>query len=444
MGRPPVVRRLDVRINGRLAGEYRYNPAGGVSFAYDPGWLDWAFAFPISRQLPLMQGAQAGPQVNAVFENLLPDNADLRRRIAERTEARSDRPHDLLAAIGRDCIGAMQFLPQGADPGDPFAIEGTAQTEAEIAQTIRDLAASPLGIRAGDPFRISLAGAQEKTAFLWQDGAWLKPAGLTPTTHIFKRRMGVVSHGIDMTDSVENEWLCLQLAGALGLPVNAARIAAFEDQTVLVVTRFDRAPRDRGGILRLPQEDFLQALGFESGQKYQEHGGPGMAEGFRLLEGSRERAADQVLFLKAQIVNWLLAAIDGHAKNYSLALGPGGFAMTPLYDILSAAPAMAAGGFRHRELRLAMAVGARRHYRLDQILPRHFDETAEGARVPPDLRRRAFAELAALGVPALERVADALPADFPDRVAGPVMDWARDRMAVLAGQAGAGLISPGR
>jgi len=440
MGRPPVVRRLDIRINGRLAGEYRYNPAGGVSFAYDADWLAWDFAFPISRQLPLRTGTQSGAPVNAVFENLLPDNTDLRRRIAERTEARSDRPHDLLAVIGRDCIGAMQFLPRGTDPGDPFRIEATPQSEADIAATIRDLATSPLGLRAGDAFRISLAGAQEKTAFLWQDGTWLKPAGLTPTTHIFKRRMGIVSHGIDMTDSVENEWLCLKLAAAMGLPVNEARIETFEDQTVLVVTRFDRAPRDKGGILRLPQEDFLQALGLESGQKYQEHGGPGMRDGLRLLEGSRDRAADQRLFLKAQIVNWVLAAIDGHAKNYSLFLGPGGFSMTPLYDILSAAPAMETASFRNRELRLAMSVGRRRHYRLDQIRPQHFAETADLARVPPEIRRGAFADLAEAGPAAIDAVAGALPAGFPDRVAGPILEHARNRMTLLTGQAGAGLV----
>jgi serine/threonine-protein kinase HipA len=440
MGRPPIVRRLDVRINGRLAGEYRYSPAGGVSFAYDADWLTWAFTFPISRQLPLMGGAQSGAHVNAVFENLLPDNTDLRRRIAERTEARSDRPHDLLAAIGRDCIGAMQFLPRGEEPEDPFCIDGEPQSPAEIAATIRDLATSPLGLRTGDTFRISLAGAREKTAFLWHDGTWLKPVGLTPTTHIFKRRMGVVSQGIDMTDSVENEWLCLKLAAAMGLPVNEARMETFEDQTVLVVTRFDRAPREKGGILRLPQEDFLQALGFESGQKYQEHGGPGMQDGLRLLEGSRERAADQLLFLKAQIVNWILAAIDGHAKNYSLFLGPSGFAMTPLYDILSAAPAIKTGAFRHKELRLAMSVGRRRPYRLDQIQPRHFEETANLAKVPSEIRRQAFMQIAEIGPPAIDAVADALSDEFPDRVAGPIIAHARSRITLLSDQVETGLI----
>ena len=438
MGRPPVVRRLDVRINGRLAGEYRYSPSGGVSFAYASDWLAWEFAFAISRQLPLREGGQSGAPVNAVFENLLPDNTDLRRRIAERTEARSDRPHDLLAAIGRDCIGAMQFLPRGADPGDPFRVDGAPQSEAGIAATIRDLATSPLGLRTGDTFRISLAGAQEKTALLWHQGAWLKPAGLTPTTHIFKRRMGVVAHGIDMTDSVENEWLCLKLAAAMGLPVNEARIESFEDQTVLIVTRFDRALREKGGILRLPQEDFLQALGFESAQKYQEHGGPGMQDGLRLLEGSRERANDQLLFLKAQIVNWILAAIDGHAKNYSLFLGPGGFNMTPLYDILSAAPAMQSGAFRHKDVRLALSVGKRRHFRLDQILPRHFDETGGLAKVPPEIRRKAFTDLAQIGEQAIDAVAGALAGNFPDRVAGPIIAQAKSRMRLLADHVDAG------
>lgn len=443
MGRPALTRRLDVRINGRLAGDYRYSPSGGTAFAYDPGWLDWEHAFPISRQLPLTGGSQTGAHVSAVFENLLPDNSALRRLIAERTEARSARPHDLLAAIGRDCIGAMQFLPPGAEPGDPFRVEGEPQDAAAIADTLRTLATSPLGMEQDEAFRISLAGAQEKTALLWKDGGWFKPLGLTPTTHILKRRMGVISHGIDMTDSVENEWLCLQLAAALGLPVNPARIETFEDQTVLVVTRFDRTPRTGGGILRLPQEDFLQALGLESGQKYQDHGGPSMQDGLRLLEGSSERAADQRMFLKAQVVNWLLAAIDGHAKNYSLFLGPGGFRMTPLYDILSAAPAMASGAFRHRDLRLAMSAGRRRHYRLDQIQPRHFDQTAEAARVPAPTRRLAFEEIVAAGLPALERVADSLPGIFPDRVASPIFDHARARMALLTAEVGAGLATPG-
>lgn len=431
MGRPPLRRTLDVRINGRLAGFYRYSPAGGVTFDYDASWLDWEFAFPISRQLPLQADVQASARVSAVFENLLPDNGRIRALIAERTAARSERPHDLLAVIGRDCVGAMQFLPQGEDPGDPFRIEGEPQSEAEIADTIRNLTVAPLGIREGEPLRISLAGAQEKTAYLRRDGMWLRPVGLTPTTHIFKRPLGVLHDDLDMRDSVENEFLCLRIAAELGLPVASAAIERFEDQTVLVVERFDRRDRPSGGILRLPQEDFLQALGLESAQKYQQHGGPGMADCFRLLEGSMSRAADVGLFLKAQLVFWMIAAIDGHAKNFSIFNEPRGFRMTPLYDVLSAAPPHLRDGFRHKELQLAMSAGTGRHYRLDQLHPRHFDDTADRARVPLETRRRAFADLAEAGVAALERAGNDLPPGFPDRIVTPILDYGRHRMNVL-------------
>jgi hypothetical protein len=114
--------------------------------------------------------------------------------------------------------------------------------------------------------------------------------------------------------------------------------------------------------------------------------------------------------------------------------------MTPLYDILSAAPAVEKGAFRHKELRLAMSVGRRRHYRLDHIQPRHFEETAALAKVPPEIRRQAFAQLAEIGLPAIDTVADALPSWFPDRVAGPIIAHAKNRMTLLTEQVGTGLL----
>ncbi|WP_172329474.1 HipA domain-containing protein [Mangrovicoccus sp. HB161399] len=436
MGRPPLSRTLDVHLNGRLAGHYRCSPAGGTSFDYAAGWLDWEHAFPVSRQLPLGRGRQSGENVSAVFENLLPDNGQLRRLIAERTSARSERPHDLLAAIGRDCVGALQFLPEGADPGDPFRLAGEVQDEAQIAATLRGLSQAPLGMEGDAPFRISLAGAQEKTAFLRQDGKWLKPEGLTPTTHIFKRPMGLVGGGLDLSDSVENEFVCLRLARAMGLPACRAEIARFEDETVLVVERFDRAPRRAGGILRLPQEDVLQAMGLASAMKYQQHGGPGMVSCLRLLAASERPAEDMAAFLKAQLFNWLIAGVDGHAKNYAIFLRPGGFRMTPLYDIVSAAPAHLRNSFRHRELQLAMAAGRRGHYRLDRLHPRHFEETAARARVPLESRRSAFLDLALAGPAAFAEVAADLPAGIPERIAAGILDYARDRHRTLADYAG--------
>lgn len=430
MARPSQTSRLGVWMNGRLVGDYNHSASRGTSFQYDQDWLGAGFA--VSRQLPLTDRVQRGSAVAAVFENLLPDNTDLRRMIAERTEARSPRPHDLLSAIGRDCVGAMQFVPKGDDPGDPFAYDSDAQNEADIAETLRTLARTPLGLKEGEPFRISLAGAQEKTAYLWKDGQWHRPHGMTPTTHIFKRSMGVINQQIDMTDSVENEFFCLEVARHFGVPVNEVQIGQFEDEKALILTRFDRRYRQKDGVLiRMPQEDFLQAMGLESGLKYQEYGGPGFRECADLAKGSAARDHDMALLIKAQIVFWMLQATDGHAKNFSIELLTDGYRMTPLYDILSAAPHDAGGNLRHRDIRMAMSVGDSRYYRMDQIHPRHFAQSAERAGIPPTVVNAAVSEIAELGQAALDAAEGGFGVSLPDRVTGPIIDIVRNRLRQL-------------
>ena len=218
----------------------------------------------------------------------------------------------------------------------------------------------------------------------------------------------------------------------MGLEAAQAEIHRFEDQVALVVARFDRRLRRAGGLVRVPQEDFLQALGLFSGDKYQQHGGPSMADCFALLRQADDPIGDQTRFLKAQIFNWLITAIDGHAKNYSIFLEGDGFRLAPLYDIISAAPARLRSNVRHKDLQLAMSVGKRGHYRLDQIVPRHFDETAARAGVPLAVRHRAFKELAAAAPGALERAPDALPANFPADLADQILRYAADRLRLLS------------
>jgi serine/threonine-protein kinase HipA len=105
-----------------------------------------------------------------------------------------------------------------------------------------------------------VAGAQEKTALLYYDGRWMKPIGTTPTTHILKPQIGALPNGIDRSHSVENEYYCLKLLKAFGLPMNAAEIVRFGNVPVLAVERFDRRWTQSGRLLRLPQEDICQAL----------------------------------------------------------------------------------------------------------------------------------------------------------------------------------------
>jgi serine/threonine-protein kinase HipA len=109
--RPP----LNVYLNGRFVGMLRRENSGAIDFRYDQTWLDWENAIPVSQSLPLREDRYIGAPVVAVFDNLLPDNIDIRRRLAERSQAGGADAYSLLAAVGRDCVGALQFIPEGGD-----------------------------------------------------------------------------------------------------------------------------------------------------------------------------------------------------------------------------------------------------------------------------------------------------------------------------------------
>lgn len=412
MARPRKGMRLSVALNGRLVGTLDRAPNGAVSFAYAPDWLaDERRAIPVSLSLPLREDRYTGAEVSAYFDNLLPDNDQIRRKVAEKVGADGTDAFNLLARIGRDCVGALQFLPDGADIPPPGPPQGALLDEAEIADTIRNLAAAPLGIRpdGAREFRISIAGAQEKTALLWNDG-WCLPQGATPTTHIFKPQLGELPNGLDMTRSVENEHFCLTFCRELGLDVAESRILDFEDVRVLSIERFDRTRTADGRLLRLPQEDFCQALSVPATRKYDNEGGPGIGDCLSLLTGSDDPEHDRLAFLKAQIVFWLLAATDGHAKNFSIFLFPGGrFRMTPIYDVMSAQPNHAQGRIRRNQMKFAMAVGDNRHYVVDEILPRHFAQSAKAAGVSTQQIQQLLNGVEEDAPDALDRAAEAMP-----------------------------------
>lgn len=429
MPRRRARRPLDVFLNARLVGRLRRLASGAIDFQYDRSWLDWEHALPISVSLPLREDRHVGDPVIAVLDNLLPDAEPVRRRVAERVGAEGYDAYSLLAEIGRDCVGALQFLPEGREPGPAGMVEGRAVNDDEIAGKIRDLANAPLGLDGDEEFRISIAGAQEKTAFLhWKDG-WRIPRGATATTHIMKPQIGVLPNGVDLSRSVENEHLCLRLAAAFGLPSANTEIMEFDGERVLVVERFDRRWTKDGRLLRLPQEDCCQALSAPPTRKYDADGGPGMADVLDLLGGSDEPEEDRRLFVKAQMVFWLLGATDGHAKNFSIFLRPGGrFNLTPLYDVMSAQPVVDAGRLRKNGFRLALAVGDRRHYVIGDILPRHFAQTAARKGVPARTIDEICAELADTGEAAMETALESLPEKFPAHLAESITRGVRARL----------------
>lgn len=423
MPRRPVHDPLRVFINGQLVGFFLKDPGGTVAFGYDESWLARDNAIPVSLSLPLREDPFKGPVVAAFFENLLPDSESLRRRVSEKVGAEGMDAYSLLSRIGRDCVGALQFLPEDEELQASTEIQGRVASDSEIEGMLLNLAQAPLGLERERDFRISIAGAQEKTALLRYKDEWWKPSGATPTTHILKKQMGTLPNGLDLSNSIENEFYCLRLLAAFGLPVNHAEISTFGKTKALVIERFDRRWTRDGRLLRLPQEDCCQALSVPPSRKYQNDGGPGISDILRLLKASDTSTEDQKRFLKAQVVFFLIGATDGHAKNFSIFLGPlGRFRLTPLYDILSAQPSLALGQIHKKQMRLAMFVGTNRHYVVDRICGRHFAQTVDRVGLPRGLAKEVMEEVAMRAVAAKHELEESLPSDFPEFIHRTIWD----------------------
>ena len=433
---------LGVWMNGIHVGALMKSASGALEFVYMPEWLSIVGARPISLSMPLQHRAYKGEIVYNYFDNLLPDNRQIRDRIQARFKAPSSHPFDLLSAIGMDCVGAVQIVPEDESPDDVRRIAGTLLGDAQIAQLLKNYRTAPLGMGMaeddGDEFRISIAGAQEKTALLWKDNAWHRPIGATPTTHIFKLPIGKIEHsGMDLSESCENEWLCLKIAEAFGLPVCHAEVVMFDEVKALVVERFDRRYGD-GWIMRLPQEDMCQALGVSANIKYESDGGPGIESIMRFLIQSHESKHDRVLFFKSQVLFWLLAAIDGHAKNFSVFIEPEGrYRMTPMYDIMSAYPLLANRQLEARKIKMAMALsGQNRHYHWDKIQLRHFISTAKQVGFNKKTAQTIVTDMMAAVDDVIVNVERQIPDDFPEAIAAPILAGIRKQRDRYIGAGG--------
>jgi serine/threonine-protein kinase HipA len=434
---------LAVWTNGNLVGHWELI-AGEHRFRYHDDWLTSPSSRRLSLSLPFTPGnvPHRGEVVRNFFDNLLPDSDAIRRRLQEKFSTPGIDAFDLLSAIGRDCVGAVQLLPDGAQPTGWDQISAAPLDEAGVERAIDTAIAAGrvLGQSHDEDLRISLAGAQEKTALLWHRNKWCRPLGATPTTHIFKLPLGLVGNmRADMSGSVENEWLCSRLLSALGLSAASCEIVTFGRRKVLVVERFDRSlatsPAGRPWLARLPQEDFCQVLGLPGALKYESDGGPGVRALLRILDTSTQAESDKESFLLTLLAFWLLAATDGHAKNFSIFLERGGgYRLTPLYDVLSAWPIIGNGPnqIAQKQVKLSMALRSKNtHYNVNEIQTRHWQAFAREAGVPFAAMTQMIERIPS----ALDAVEAQLPLGFPEKIWQPV----RAGMLAQALRFGAGL-----
>lgn len=351
-------RHLLVLLGGQIAGEISRDH-DRLAFAYDPEWLQSDVAMPLSLSLPLEATEHPSRTLEAFIWGLLPDNERVLDKWARQFHVSARNPFALIANVGEDCAGAIQFVrPERFTASSFDEPKVDWLTEENVAERLRALRRDETATRLPrDTGQFSLPGAQAKTALLLRDGRWGVPSGRMPTTHILKPPSD------EFDGHAENEHFCLSLARALNLPAAGSRVQKFNDEVAIVIERYDRHITQRG-VLRLHQEDLCQAFGMLPTAKYQSEGGPAPDDIANLLrKNSTQPEEDVETFAHALIFNWLIAGTDAHAKNYSLLHAPRSrVRLAPLYDIASALP------YDHldeRKLKLAMKVGGA--YRLSGI-----------------------------------------------------------------------------
>ncbi len=397
---------LDVYLHGRLAGRLERQSQARLNFAYATRWVEEGGA-PISLSLPVRGEAYTDDECAPFFEGLLPEG-DFLKAISRTLHVSARNSFQLLAEIGGECAGAISVGPVGGPLPGRVRKRPRWLSEGELGALLANLPDRPLlGTIDGEGgFRISLAGAQDKVGVLFDGRRIGLSQGNPPSTHIVKAPIPGV------TDSVANEAFCMTLASCVALDVAGVEPRAAEGNEYLLVTRYDRDDL-AGPDGRLHQEDFCQALGLVPAVKYENEGGPAVADCAGLIHRhSGAPARDIIAFLDALLFNFLIGNHDAHSKNYSLLLdGPGAPRMAPLYDLLSTA--VIEGASRS----LAMKYGGEK--RPNYLRRRHLRRLGEELGVRPALVERR-ARIMVDRVPgSLDIARRALPAAFQER---PVLD----------------------
>ena len=370
--------RLIALLDSRVVGAVYQRTASRLHFVYDEEWQLGEASYPLSLSMPLTVTEHSHVAVNAYLWGLLPDNERTLDHYGRTFGVSARNPVALLAHIGADCAGAVQLVPP--DTLHELLKQGSEDrvdwiSDEEVARELRS--AKETGLAGTDKKtvgRFSLAGAQPKIALFHRDGAWGRPLGRTPTTHILKPPSD------QYAGFAENEHLCLDLASELGLGAARSAVQRFNDEIAIVVERFDRVSTKKGHR-RIHQEDVCQALSVLPWNKYENDGGPGVPQIVSLIqESSLEPQIDLDRFIDILTLNWVLAAPDAHAKNYAILHVPGGgVRLAPFYDLASYLPY---SDERLHEVKLAMRIG--KEYLARRIAFRDWVNLATLARLPQE------------------------------------------------------------
>jgi len=366
-----MTKKLDVYFHDKLIGQLEQDNHGEMNFTYSSNWLNNPNAVSISCSLPLQDDTFKRKDCQAFFGGILPENGQ-RKIIARNLGISANNDFSMLDKIGGECAGALTFITHKEKlnlQDDQYQ----ELTESTLPAILRELPMRPL--LAGEAgIRLSLAGVQDKIA-VYVDGERISiPLNNAPSTHILKPDF-TIYEGV-----IFNEAFCLNLAKKIGLAVAEAEIRKIEDIHYLLIKRYDRI-HVNNKIMRVHQEDFCQALGISSTQKYQNEGGPSFKKCFELIRNeSSAPVIDLDRMLNAVIFNFLIGNCDAHGKNFSL-LYLDGLQLSPFYDLIST--------LYYQELDKKMAMKLGGEYQIDKITMNNFDKFADETNLTkPEVKKR--------------------------------------------------------
>jgi serine/threonine-protein kinase HipA len=268
-----------------------------------------------------------GVAVRAFFAGLLPEG-EARGRLADVFGVPRGDDYALLAAIGRDCAGAVTLLPEGEKLSE-HAGHVEAYPPGGLERAVAELHQRPLG--AAQDMRVSLPGVQDKLLLArTPDGRWGRPVDGAPSTHILKPQ------DMRLEAYAAAEQLCLRLAAVLDLTTVDSEVVVLDGRPAIIVARYDRKTSPDDSTERIHQEDAMQALGVDTlsgGSKYEAMGGPSLVRFAQLLR-RHAPAEDLRRLLALTTLNIAAGNADAHAKNLSLLHGEdGSVRLAPAYDI---------------------------------------------------------------------------------------------------------------
>ncbi len=331
-----MAKELSVRLHGLQVGVLRL-VNGKMEFTYDENAQK-----PISLSLPLQKEPFKEKVCRAFFGGLLPENPNMRELLAKKYNINVNDDFKLLKEIGRDCAGALSFheMTEPQKSYQMLKIEGSILSDEELTKYLEELPYRPyLGKR------LSLAGAQEKTAVCVINGKIALPNNDIPTTHIIKTSLP------KYVQSIQNEYICMKAAKEIGLEVAEVEIRKVGEIEFLLVERFDRKYSNNLECERILQEDFAQSLGVQARDKYKVT----FKDCLKVLNQTATPANSKLRFVRQVIFNYLIGNTDAHAKNFSVYLTNDGITLTPAYDLLCSS-------IYDCDQRIAMKLGKARYY----------------------------------------------------------------------------------